>query len=681
MKDARWTVVDRLLGAALEREPHERAAFLRRACGDDEELRREVESLLAHDRDAGDFLEPPVLELVGAAPTSARQPLPADRELGPYRILDLLGSGGMGDVYRARDTRLKRDVALKILPDSFAEDPERLVRFRREAEILASLNHPHIAGIHGVEESGGRWALVLELVEGETLAERIARGPIPLIEALTVSGQILEALDAAHEQGITHRDLKPANIKVTPDGLVKVLDFGLAKLTHASGVERAFDAGATSPTKSAATLTREGIILGTAAYMAPEQAIGKAVDRRADVWAFGAVLYEMLAGRRAFAGQDVQQTLAAVLRDEPDWSALPENTPPRIRRLIELCLEKDIKRRVRDIATVRLIMAGTFETSPTGEHPRLIVREAHGWRRRLSWAAALAVASAVALAVAWSVRPIARDPVTRLVVPMARERLNPSWPVVSPNGEYLAYVWGAAGTRTLSLHRASDPDGPALAEFDGASYPFFSRDSAWLAFFAGRELRKVSVLGGPAQMLAAAAAGRGGSWGDDGRIVFAPSFRSGLARVSADGGDLEMLTAPDPQLDESGHRYPQVLPGSNAVIFTALRTRGPALVAASLENRPVAHARRRRLVGHVRSHRAPGLPAGRPPDGGTLRRRAIGGCRSSGALLRNGRFIRGRDIQRDRQRTSSLSVRIAGTLHAGLGGPWERRHASSQGVA
>jgi serine/threonine-protein kinase len=584
MKEERWTVVDRLLGEALERAPHERAAFLSAACANDEELRRDVESLLAHDSGAGDFLEQPAVALSGTALTRARQPMTVGRDLGPYRILELLGSGGMGDVYRALDTRLKRHVALKLLPDSLAGDPERLGRFRREAEILASLNHSHIAGIHGIEESGGHWALVLELVEGETLADRLARGPIPRDESIAIAGQILEALDAAHEQGIIHRDLKPANIKVAPAGLVKVLDFGLAKLTSPPNAERAFDPAVASPTGSPAALTHEGIILGTAAYMAPEQAGGKAVDRRADVWAFGAVLFEMLAGRRAFAGEDVQEALAAVLRDEPDWSALPANTPPRVRRALELCLEKDMKRRVRDIATVRAIMAGTFETPATGAHAASIERNGRSFRRTLTWAAAIAAASIGALAAAWSVRPAAREPVSRAVIPVPPDRFNLRSPVVSRNGEYFAYAWSAGGARTLSLYRMSEPEGPPLAEFAGGSYPFFSPDSAWLGFFAGRELRKVSVLGGPAQTLAPADAGRGGSWGDDGRIVFAPSYRSGLSRVSAaDGRDLEMLTSPDPQLDESGHRVPHVLPGSAGVLFTALRTRGPALVAASVK--------------------------------------------------------------------------------------------------
>jgi serine/threonine-protein kinase len=266
----------------------------------------------------------------------------------------------MGDVYRARDTQLQRDVALKILPDSFAADSERVARLQREAEILASPNHPHIAGIHGIHDSDGTRGLVLELVEGETLAEVIARGPIPCGDALPLAMQIAEGLDAAHERGIVHRDLKPANIKITPDGVVKILDFGLAKLELASGIDEGRNKAAGSPAKVSPT-TLPGIVLGTAAYLAPEQARGTPLDRRADVWAFGAVLLEMLTGRSPFARDSVQDTLAAILRDDPDWSALGGDAPPRIRRLIELCLEKDPKRRVRDMATVRMVMEGAFE--------------------------------------------------------------------------------------------------------------------------------------------------------------------------------------------------------------------------------------------------------------------------------------------------------------------------------
>ena len=501
---------------------------------------------------------------------------------GPYRILGLLGSGGMGEVYLARDTQLNREVALKILPDSFAANPERLARFQREAEILASLNDPHIAGIHGVQQSDGIRALVLELVDGETLAQRIARGPIPLSEALPLASQIAAALDTAHEQGIVHRDLKPANIKITQEGVVKILDFGLAKLTQDSGVDQSRVGLANSPAKIGPATTLPGILLGTAAYMSPEQARGAIIDRRADVWAFGAVLYEMVTGRSAFARDNVHDTLAAILKDEPDWSKLGDDTPPRIRRLLELCLAKDPKCRVRDMATVRMLMEGAFDAPPAKGQAAPERRDVPRGRATLPWVAALVMGVVTAVSIGWNVRPIPSQPAAHLMVPVAtHERFNPIMPAVSPDGRYLAYVWGPEGARTLSLHAMSEPD-RTLAEFAGASYPFFSPDSAWLGFFAEGELKKVSVRGGPAQALARAPAGRGASWGDDDRIVFAPSFRSGLARVSADGLESETITVPDPRLDESSHRMPHVVPGARAVIFTALRAEDPAVVARSL---------------------------------------------------------------------------------------------------
>jgi serine/threonine-protein kinase len=326
------------------------------------------------------------------------------------------------------------------------------------------------------------------------------------------------------------------------------------------------------------------MILGTAAYMSPEQACGLPIDRRADVWAFGAVLYEMLTGRRAFPGEDVQQTLGAILNGVPDWSALPADLPGRIRRLLELCLERDVARRVRDMATVGLIMEGAFETVPEGHGREQTPRTGLWSRQSLRWAAG-SVIGALAILAAWNARPVERPRVSRFVLPVdTRARFNPSVPAISPDGQYLAYTWGPEGSRTLSLHTMADPEGAPLAEFDRASFPFFSPDSAWLAFFAGGELRKVSVRGGAPQALARANASRGGSWGDDNRIVFAPSFRSPLLRVSADGGNTETLTRLDADLDESGHRRPHVLPGSRAVIFTAERSpRESAVVVASLD--------------------------------------------------------------------------------------------------
>ncbi|PYR76272.1 MAG: hypothetical protein DMF87_18570, partial [Acidobacteria bacterium] len=320
--------------------------------------------------------------------------------LGPYEILSALGAGGMGEVYRARDTKLNRDVALKVIPDTFALDPDRLARFKREAQVLASLNHPHIAAIYGFEDSGETHALVLELVEGETLADRIARGAIPLDEALPIAKQIAEALEAAHEQGIIHRDLKPANIKVTNDGIVKVLDFGLAKLAdQGSGIrdqgsDAARGALSMSPTiTSPAMMTGAGMILGTAAYMSPEQARGKAVDKRADIWAFGCVLYEMLTGRRAFEGEDVTVVMASIIKSDPEWKALPGGTPAGVRLALQRCLQKDPTRRFRDMGDVRLALEGAFD-APVAAHA------ARPGRERVAWSlAALTTLLAIGAAV------------------------------------------------------------------------------------------------------------------------------------------------------------------------------------------------------------------------------------------------------------------------------------------
>jgi serine/threonine-protein kinase len=582
MQDRRWAVVDSVLGAALERAPHERDAFVQQVCGDDEELRRDVESLLAHVRDAGDFLERPARDLFDVAAGAGRQTvLPGS--FGPYRILEPLGTVGMGAVYRARDDRLKRDVALKLLPRFLAADSDRLARFQREAEILASLNHPHIAAIYGVEERDGVRALVLELVDGDTLADRIALGRLSIRHALEIGRQLADALGAAHEHGIVHRDLKPANIKVTPQGQVKVLDFGLAKLARPFTVPPAAAAPSGRPPNVDPAVTREGTILGTAAYMSPEQACGQPIDLRTDVWAFGAVLYEMLTGRRAFPGEDLQRTLGAVLNADADWSALPSDTPGGVRRLLEHCLDRDAGRRVRDMATVGVIIDSAFEPAGTWQMRGQLTGTAFRSRRSWRWIAGLVI-GLLAIPVAWSARPTEQSRVSRFVLPVdTRARFNPSVPAISPDGRYLAYTWGPEGSRTLSLHRMADPEGAPLAEFVGASFPFFSPDSAWLGFFAGGELRKVPVLGGSPQPLARANASRGASWGDDNRIVFAPSFRSPLLRVSADGSVPETLTRLDVHLDESSHRHPQVLPGSRAVVFTAVRTRGDALVVVSLE--------------------------------------------------------------------------------------------------
>src|SRR5688572_24064667 len=359
--------------------------------------------------------------------------------LGPYEVLAAIGQGGMGEVYRARDTRLARDVALKILPEAFEYDPERLARFEREAQVLASLSHPNIGGIYGLEDSGGTKALVLEIIEGPTLADRIAEGPLPVEEALAMASQIGEALEAAHNAGIIHRDLKPANIKLTPGGVVKVLDFGLAKAIEASPIGSS--SLSLSPTITTPAMTQAGFILGTAAYMSPEQAKGKPVDKRADIWAFGVVLFEMLTGSRPFAGDEVSDVLASVLAREPQLAAIPESVPAIVRQVLRACLQKDPKKRIHDIADVRLAMSGAFETVRDADAPA--VRPSRSWSKPLAAAAAMLLVGGIAAAAAWILKPAAPRSIIRFSHRLGDEgfsRAGRPLVAISRNGTRLAYV-------------------------------------------------------------------------------------------------------------------------------------------------------------------------------------------------------------------------------------------------
>jgi serine/threonine-protein kinase len=508
--------------------------------------------------------------------------LAAGARLGPYEILSTIGAGGMGEVYRARDTRLKREVAIKILPESVASDPERLARSQREAEVLASLNHPHIAAIYGLEESGETRALVMELVDGETLADRIGRGPIPLDEALPFAKQIAEALEAAHEQGIIHRDLKPANIKVRPDGTVKVLDFGLAKIVEASGAAEAGRAGGAramsmSPTiTSPAMMTGMGVLLGTAAYMSPEQAKGREADKRSDIWAFGCVVFEMLTGKRAFAGDDVQDTLVAVLRDAPDWSALPSETPPEIRTLLRRCLEKDRKKRLADAADARIeideALASPSGVAAVGLHGI----DAPRARRALPWlllaGALVALAAVLALWSPWrtTARPVAVRMSAELGVDASLVVDQGAAAVLSPDGHVLVFAAQKSGATNsqLFVRRLDQLDATPLSGTDGARNPFFSPDGQWVAFFASGKLKKVSVTGSAAVTLCDAVNGRGGTWAEDGTIVFTPDStpQVRLLRVSSAGGTPQPLTTLAE--GEATQRWPQVLPGGKGVLYT-----------------------------------------------------------------------------------------------------------------
>ncbi|HYB52390.1 MAG TPA: protein kinase, partial [Thermoanaerobaculia bacterium] len=433
-------------------------------------------------------------------------PLSSGARLGPYEIQSLLGAGGMGEVYRARDSKLGRSVAIKVLPESVAQDPERLARFEREAQVLASLNHPNIATIHGVEDSGATHALVMELVEGPTLEDRIAQGPIPLDEALPIARQIAEGLDFAHERGIIHRDLKPANVKLTPDGAVKILDFGLAKALDPGAGGSSPDV-THSPTITAAA-TRSGVILGTAAYMSPEQARGKPADKRADIWAFGCVLWQMLTGKRLFHGETVSDTLAAVLRADIDWAELPAGTPPAIRRLLERCLDRDPRRRLRDIGEARIALEGA-PASFIGAPPDAAVGTPpprFGWGRMAASALAgglLVAVVAAGIAAARHGRS-SRDAAVRLNISLPRGKglLVDDVPnfALSRDGAQIAYVAKKdSGTAALFLRSMSSFDAKELPETEGAISPFFSPDGQWLAYVLGGRLQKMAVAGGPAQ--------------------------------------------------------------------------------------------------------------------------------------------------------------------------------------
>ena len=524
--------------------------------------------------------------------------------LGPYEILSAIGAGGMGEVYRARDTRLERDVALKILPESFATDPERLARFQREAEILAALNHPHIAAIHGLEEDRDTRALVMEFVEGEDLSQRIARGPIPLDEALPIARQIAEALEAAHEQGIIHRDLKPANIKVTPDGVVKVLDFGLAKLIESgSGIRDSGSGGAgalsMSPTiTSPAMMTGVGVLLGTAAYMSPEQTKGREADKRSDIWAFGSVLYEMLTGRRPFDGEDMTDVLGAVVRLDPNWEALSSDVSPSVRTLLHGCLVKDRRKRIADIAAALFVL--DYQASLTAAAGSAVpLSRKPLWRR-----AAVVVAACSALAAAMSAvvtltvtrtLPPSRPSLRFSVEPSADQPLysSPTQTMigVAPDGKYMAYlantgpVRNAFGSAQLMVRPLDKLESMSVPGVGSVREPFFSADSRWIAFFDSGEIKRVPVSGGALVTICAyTGEPRGGTWGSNNMIVFATTTSGGLVTVPIQGGTPKQIT-------KAGstaiiHGYPSFVEGSDTVLFTVVDSSN--LTASQIQQAEVA---------------------------------------------------------------------------------------------
>ncbi len=509
-------------------------------------------------------------------------PLAPGTRIGPYEVVEMLGAGGMGEVYRARDPRLNRDVALKVLPGILSEDPTRMQRFEREAQLLASLNHPNIATLHGVEDSEGGRALVMELVEGGTLADRTAAGPLPVDEALAYARQIADALEAAHDKGIIHRDLKPANVKVTPDGKVKVLDFGLAK---ALADEPAHSSVANSPTMSLAA-TRVGMILGTAAYMSPEQAKGKSADRRADIWSFGVVVAEMLSGRQMYSGETAAETLAHVITKDP---VIPPDVPTRVAALLRRCLEKDPRRRLQAIGEARLMLEDSWGGSPEPRPASILMP------------AALAATLIAFLALAYihfrEQPPVALT--TRFhVLPPDKSR-NLDFPTISPNGRKLAFVSAVDGKRLLWIRPLDSLDAEPLAGTDEAGFPFWSPDSRFVGFFASGKLKKVDVTGGPPQTLCDAAnPPRGGAWNRDGVILFAAANRGALMRVSSSGGIPSVATAFDPKTEVS-HRWPHYLPGGKQFLYsmTAQKNDDSAVLLGSLDDSPTSTVRRRVLLG------------------------------------------------------------------------------------
>jgi Tol biopolymer transport system component len=511
-------------------------------------------------------------------------PLAPGARLGLYEIVGPLGAGGMGEVYRAKDTKLGREVALKVLPELFARDPDRLARFEREAQLLASLNHPNIAAIYGIEGVGSvpptgetrppkqALALVLELVEGPTLAERIKQGPIPLAEALAIARQIADALEAAHEQGVVHRDLKPANVKLRTDGTVKVLDFGLAKALDPA-MPTSADA-MQSPTMTGRA-TEMGMILGTAAYMSPEQAKGKSADRRADVWAFGVVLFEMITGDQLFRGETSSEVMASVMKEEPDWSRLPVDLPPSVVRLLHRCLEKDPRKRLSAIGDARFDLE---DAVAGGARPGTSSPSTVGWpapRVALVAVGGLLIGVVATWAVSSALRSAPAAPVSRSsILPAANSTLFPDAASVamSPDGQMVAFVTGDAQGNGMQLwiRRVDALLARAVDGGQGAIQPFWSPDSRMIGFFTKDKLKTVTADGGRVEEICDVQDARGGAWGGNNVLVFAPANAGPLMRVSANGGTPEPATALDASRGETGHRFPTFLPDGDHFLYAAL---------------------------------------------------------------------------------------------------------------
>jgi serine/threonine-protein kinase len=596
--------LERICLSALERPAADRAAFLIEACGSDEELRREAESLIARDGAAVSFLEAPPLSGALSLMFAATVPtMAAGDRLGPYAVVSSLGSGGMGEVYRARDATLDREIAIKVLPSLFTTDRQRLERFEREARLLASLNHPNIATLHGIEHVGGIHALVLELVEGETLAERLrstAGHPptgagLPLATVSSIARQIASALDSAHVKGIVHRDLKPANVMIRPDGVVKLVDFGVAKLVPLDRQDDMAD-----PIRRPDSVTVEGMTLGTPAYMSPEQARGLQVDKRTDIWAFGCILFEMLAGRRPFEGNTVADTVARVLEHDPDWSALPRTTPAAVEKLVRRCLRKDPERRLRDVGDAVEDLEENHGTDGVVHSSRPAT--AGRFSRWGRFVPALLIVVSLGASRFWSPLSTVRPTEQRVVrvdvdlgpeVSLATRFAGPAI-AISPDGERLVFV----SNGRLMTQRLDHPVSVPLVGTDGVSTSdgltfFFSPDSKKVGFIAEGKLKQLALDGGSVVTICdAPREGRGGTWGEDDSIVFAGTF-GGLMRVRARGGPVEPVTRLDHA--EITHRWPQLLPGGKAVLFTS-HTSPAWFSQARVDVLSLTDGRRKRLL-------------------------------------------------------------------------------------
>jgi Tol biopolymer transport system component len=558
MTPEEWSRIEALFHDAFERPDANRAAFLDGACAGDSAMRRQVESLIQHAVQRQAPLTPQFLKDVGA--TFSVEELMAGCMIGHYEILSVVGAGGMGKVYRARDTKLGRDVAVKVLRQEFSRDNERVRRSEREAKLLASLNHPNIAAIYDLEESDGLLCLVLEFVEGQTLAERLKRGRLPMKEVLEIGHQIAEALESAHEKGIIHRDLKPGNVMITPSGEVKVLDFGLAKVRQAEG-----HVASLSDSPMIITAAGPGMILGTAAYMSPEQTKGNDADRTADVWAFGCVLYEMLTGRAVFQGETVGEIFAAVLETEPDWRRLPVETPEGIRRLLRRCLQKHSNLRFRDSGDVRIEIEEVQNGSDrdTRDYPQ--------HRAPLAWITLTLASLLLAAAIVWIWRPapsVSPAPEMRLEI-VTPPTADPVSLAISPDGQNVAFVATAEGQSRLWLRSLDSVSASArpLMGTDRAESPFWKPDSRSIGFFADGKLKRIDIDGGTIQTLANSAAARGGTWNRDGVILFSPSSVGPIFRISETDGDPVPVTRLEPH--QQAHHFPLFLPDGQHFIYGA----------------------------------------------------------------------------------------------------------------